>query len=149
MPTESKAVREPYRRALSEKVKVLYGYADGHAKLEVQAPVGIQVPVKLTIPEIEKIKGAFEEAYLWASKPDEARKAGKGDQERVLDPRGKVTFGYPDAHVMISVRVVPKISPWISLEISKAELLEGKLTMDEVYQWSKLPPEVREAQGVS
>jgi len=146
---DAKTTKEPYRRALSAKVSVLYGYSDGHAKLEVQAPIGIQVPVKLSILEIEKIKGAFDEAHNWASKPDEARKAGKGDQQRVLDPRGKVTFGFPDAHVVISVRVVAKISPWIPLEITKDELLEGKRTMDEVFQWSKLPAEVREAQGVS
>ena|SRR5260221_10130085 len=146
---DTKNTKDPYRRALSDRVRVLYGYVDGHARLEVKAPIGIEVPVNLSVSEISKIKGAFDEAFNWAMKPEGDRKAGKGDQERVLDPRGKVTFGFTDGHVVISVRVVPKVPPWIPLDITRAELLEGKKTMDEVYQWTLLPQEVREAQGVS
>lgn len=140
--------KEPYTKTVSPKVRVLYGYRDGHARLEVVAPIGILVPVKLTVDEIKKIKGAFDEAYLWAMKPEGERKLGNGDQERVLDPRGKVTFGFPNAHAVISVRVVAKITPWIGLDISREEIIEGKKIMDEVYQWTLLPEEVREAQGV-
>lgn len=140
--------KEPYCRALSDRVKVLYGYADAHARLVVQAPIGIEVPVNLSVEEILKIKKTFDEAYQWAMKPESDRKGGKGDQERILDPRGKVSFGFPDAHVVISVRVVPKVPPWIPLDITRNELLEGKKTMDEVYQWSLLPKDIREMQGV-
>lgn len=145
---DTKKTKDPYKRALSDRVRVLYGYADGHAKLEVMAPIGIEVPVNLSVAEIGKIKGAFDEAFNWAMKPEDERKLGKGDQERVLDPRGKVTFGFSDAHVVISVRVLPKIPPWIPLDITRAELLEGKKTMDEVYQWTLLPSDIREMQGV-
>lgn len=140
-------ITEPWVRSLSDRVKALYGYRDGHAKLEVQAPIGITVPVTLTALEIEKIKKAFDLAYAWAMKPADERKAGKGDQEQVLDPRGKVGFGFPDGHVVISVRVVAKVSPWIPLEITREELLQGKKIMDEVYQWSQLPKDVRDLQS--
>jgi hypothetical protein len=139
-------ITEPWVRDLSDKVKVLFGYRDGHAKLEVQAPAGITVPVTLTAVEIEKIKKAFDQAHAWAMKSGDDRKTGKGDQEQILDPRGKVTFGFPDGHVVIAVRVV-KMSPWIPLEISRDELLQGKKVMDEVSQWANLPQEVRQMQS--
>jgi hypothetical protein len=141
-------LKEPYVRAISIKVRMLFGYRDARARLEVQAPIGIEIPVTFTKEEVLKIKGAFDEAYAWAMKPEEERKQGKGDQIRVLDPRGKVTFGFPDGHAVISVRVVAKITPWIGLDLSRDEIIEGKMPMDEVYQWTLLPLEVREAQGV-
>jgi hypothetical protein len=141
--------KEPYVKIISPRVKVLYGYRDGHAKLEVLAPIGILVPVNLTIEEIKKIKAAFDEAYIWAMLDEIDRKKGKGDQERVLDPRGKVVFGFPDGHAVIAVRVVPKFSPWLPLDITRSEILEGKPSMDEVYTWALLPQEVREMQGVA
>lgn len=140
--------KEPFVRVLSENVDVLYGFSDGHAKLKVRTPLGVVVPVNLSKDEILKIKDSFDRAYLWATRPDEERQAGKGDLGGSLDPRAKISYGHPDGHVTISVRVVPKISPWIPLEISRSELLEGKKAMDEVSQWANLPEDVRKMQGV-
>src|SRR4029450_7562534 len=72
-------ITEPWSRTLSPKVKVLFGYKDGHAKLVVVAPIGITVPVNLTSVEIEKIKRFFDLAYAWAAKSEDERKGGKGD----------------------------------------------------------------------
>jgi hypothetical protein len=138
---------EPWVRKVSPKVKVLFGYRDAHARLEVVAPIGIVVPVRLTAFEIEKIKGAFDRAYTWAMKPEAERKAGKGDQEEILDPRGKVTYGFPDGHAVISVRIVAKISPWIPLDVSRDEVIDGKPIMHEIHQWTLLPQDVRDMQS--
>lgn len=138
---------EPWVRKVSPKVKVLFGYRDAHARLEVQAPIGIVVPVHLTALEIEKIKKAFDRAYAWAMKPADERKVGKGDQEEILDPRGKVTYGFPDGHAVISVRVVAKISPWIPLDVSRDEVMDGKPIMNEIYQWTLLPQDIRDMQS--
>lgn len=139
---------DPWKRVISPKVRVFYGFKDGHARLEVTAPIGIVVPVKLNPAQISKIKETFDEAYRWAQKPEDERRAGKGDQERLLDPRGKVVFGFPDAHVVIAVRIVVGISPWLPLDVHRDELVDGKKVMDEIYQWTLLPEEVREMQGV-
>lgn len=141
-------ITEPWVREISPKVKVLFGYRDGHARLEVLAPIGIVVPVNLSVDEIGKINTAFNEAYTYAMKPESERKGGKGDQERVLDPRGKVTFGFEDAHAVISVRIVATITPWIPLDITREEIVQGKPHMNEVHQWAQLPQEVREMQSV-
>lgn len=138
---------EPWVRKVSPKVRALFGYRDAHARLEVLAPIGIVVPVCLTAVEIEKIKKAFDRAYTWAMKPEDERKGGKGDQEEILDPRGKVTYGFPDGHAVISVRIVAKISPWIPLDVSREEVLGGKPTMNEIYQWTLLPQDIRDMQS--
>lgn len=139
-------ITEPWIRSVSPKVKVLFGYKDGHAKLEVLAPIGIKVPVNLTAVEIEKIKRSFDKAHARAMMT-EAERGKLGIEEEELDPRGKVTFGFPDGHVVISVRVVAKVTPWIPLDVTREELLEGKKIMDEVYQWTLLPQDVRDMQS--
>lgn len=139
--------REPFTKELSEHVKLYFGYKDARAELRVKPPGLPEIPVKITPERAEQIKKAFDEAYIWAMKSEEDRKGGKGDIERVLDDRGKARWGYPDAHIQLSVRPI-KIGPWIPLTIDRDELLKGKPAMDEVYAWSQLPKEIRDMQGV-
>lgn len=136
-------ITEPWIRNVSPKVKVLFGYRDGHAKLEVIAPIGIVVPVRLSIAQIDLIKRSFDRAYAELMKPEAERKI----REDELDPRGKVAYGFPDGHAVISVRIVAKISPWIPLEVSRQEVIDGKPIMTEVHAWSILPQDIREMQS--
>ncbi len=139
--------KEPFAKELSEHVKLLFGYKDARAELRVKPPGMPMIPVKIPIERVEAIKKAFDEAFVWAMKPEEERKAGKGDIERQLDDRGRAKWGFPDGHIQISVRPV-KLAPWIPLEIDRDELLKGKPAMDEVYAWAQLPKDVRDMQGI-
>lgn len=138
---------EPFVRSLSPNVRLLFGYKDARAELKVKTPIGVEVPATIPAEKIEAIKRAFDEAFVWAMKPVEERTTPK-ETERILDDRGKVAFGYPDGSVKIYVRPI-KFSPWIPVGISREELLEGKKTMDEVFQWFGLPSDVRDLQGVA
>lgn len=140
--------REPFERVLSQNVKVLFGFKDAHAELRVRTPIKIVVPVSLTPVHIAGIRKSFSRAYDWAMKPESERAHGKGDIEDIIDPRGKVTYGFPDAHVDISVRVVATISPWLTAGINREELLLGKPVMEEVDLWAQLPEDVRMLQGI-
>lgn len=138
--------REPFLRSLSENVRLFYGYKDGRAELKVKTPVGVEVPATISPEKVVLVKKAFDEAYTWAMKPEDDRKDPK-EVERILDDRGKVSFGYPDGSVKIYVRPI-KMSPWIPIRISRQELLQGKAVMDEVFLWKELPEELRSLQGV-
>lgn len=138
---------EPFLRSLSPNVRLFFGYKDARAELKVKTPIGVEVPATIPPGKIEAIKKAFDEAFTWAMKPAEDRSVQK-EVERVLDDRGKVTFGYPDGSIKIYVRPI-KFSPWIPVGISREELLEGKKTMDEVFQWLGLPDDIRNLQGVA
>lgn len=138
--------REPFERILSPKVKVLYGYKDGHAKIAVDTPV-LEVPVPVPPEKIAGIRKLFTRYYDWALKSEEERKDGKGDIEEVLDDRCKARGGYPDAHVDMSVRPI-KLSPWFPVALSREEIIRGKPAMDEVWGWLQLPEEIRMLQGV-
>ncbi len=142
------SAKEPYERALSPKVKLFFGFKDGRAELKVMTPIGIVVPATIPPEAIPTIKKVFDEAYEWNTKPEAERKGGKGDKERLIEVRAKVTFGYADGHVMISVRPM-KLAPWLSVDITREELLEGKKTMDEVNLWYSMPSDVREMQGAA
>jgi hypothetical protein len=150
MAEDPKAVakpREPFSKELSEHVKLLFGYKDARAELRVKPPGLPTIPVKVSPERAEAIKKAFDEAFVWAMKPEEERKAGKGDIERQLDDRAKAKWGFPDGHIDLYVRPM-KLAPWIPLQIDRDELLKGKPAMDEVFAWSQLPKDVREMQGV-
>jgi len=140
--------KEPFERDLSPKVKLFYGYKDGRCELKIMTPIGLSVPVTVPSEAIPTIKKVFDEAYLWDMKAEEERKDGKGDLERVIEVRAKVVYGFPDGHVVISVRPV-KVAPWLSVEITREELIEGKKAMDEVNLWNLMPVEVREMQGAA
>lgn len=144
--SETESKREPFVSILSPKVKVLYGFKDGHAKVCVDTPV-LEVPVPVPPEKIQGIKRLFTRFYDWALKSDEERKDGKGDVEEVLDDRCKARGEYPDGHVDLCVRPI-KLSPWIPIELSKEEVVRGKKTMDEVWGWLQLPEEIRILQGV-
>ncbi len=138
--------KEPFISVLSPKVKVLYGFKDGHAEVLVVTPIkDFHVPVP--VEKIEGVRKLFTRFYGWALKTDEERKDGKGDVEEVLDERCKARGEYPDGHVELCVRPI-SLSPWIPVTLSKEELIHGKKTMDEVYGWLQLPEEVRNFQGV-
>ena len=137
---------EAFERALSPKVKLFFGYKDARCELKVIAPIGITVPATVPAPRIPKIKEIFDEAYQFNSKPEEDRKKAGGPWEREVEVRAKIAFGFPDGHVVISVRPA-KIVPWLSVEITRDEHLQGKKAMDEVFMWYQLPADVREMQG--
>lgn len=141
-------VKEPYERALSPKVKLFFGYKDGRAELKVTTPIGIVIPVSISITQISLIKRVFDRFYGWAKKTDEERLGGLGDAEEVLDDRCKARGEFPDGHVDLSVRPV-KIAPWVSIGLSREEVLTGKPVMDEVNLWASLPEDVREFQGAA
>lgn len=136
---------EAFERALSPKVKLFYGYKDARCELKVLAPIGIVVPATVPAEAIPTIKKVFDEAFEWNSKPEAGRKGGK-EIERVIEVRAKVTFGFSDGHVVISVRPA-KFVPWLSVEITREEHLQGKHIMDEVNLWAQLPEDVRQMQG--
>lgn len=142
------SAKEPYERVLSPKVKLLFGFKDARAELKVMTPIGIMVPATVPPPRIPKIKEIFDEAFAFNSKSEEERKKAGGPWEREVEVRAKITFGFPDGHVVISVRPA-KIVPWLSAEITRAEHLEGKKAMDEVFMWYQLPEDVREMQGAA
>src|SRR4029077_20048105 len=139
---------EPFERALSPKVKLFFGFKDARAELKVIAPIGIVVPATVPPPRIPKIKEVFDEAYDFNSKSEEERRKAGGPWEREIEVRAKITFGFPDGHVVISVRPA-KIVPWLSVEITREEHLQGKKAMDEVFMWYQLPEDVREMQGAA
>jgi hypothetical protein len=140
--------REPYERALSAKVKLFFGFKDGRAELKVMTPIGITVPATIPPVAIPTIKKVFDEAYDFNSKSEEERKRAGGPWEREVEVRAKITFGFPDGHVVISVRPA-KIVPWLSVDITREEHLQGKKAMDEVFMWYQLPSDVREMQGAA
>lgn len=137
---------EAFERALSPKVKLFFGFKDARAELKVIAPIGIVVPATVPSPRIPKIKEVFDEAYDFNSKSEEERKKAAGPWEREIEVRAKISFGFPDGHVVISVRPA-KFVPWLSVEITREEQLQGKKTMDEVFMWYQLPEDVRQMQG--
>lgn len=141
-------MEKAFEKALSPKVKLFFGFKDARAELKVIAPIGITVPATVPPDRIPKIKEVFTEAYDFNSKPEEERKKAGGPWEREIEVRAKITFGFPDGHVVISVRPA-KFVPWLSVEITREELLEGKKVMDEVYLWYLLPVDVREMQGAA
>lgn len=151
--SESGIKKEPFVSILSPKVKVLYGYKDGRAYVCVT--YGVELPHQEVPPaKIPDVRKLFSRFYGWALKSEEERKGGKGDVEEVLDDRCKVRGEYPDGHVDLCVRVakyVPLVKievPWIPIELSKEEVIQGKKTMDEVWGWLQLPEDVRNLQGV-
>lgn len=129
--------REPFERAFSSKVKIFYGYKDGRAELKAIAPIGITVPVTFTIDRILKFKEAFDEAYDYDGP----------EIEREFDPRAKVKYGFSDRRIDIYVRPVP-FGPWFSVTVTREEIEEGRPIIKEVYDWTQLPEEVREMQGI-
>jgi hypothetical protein len=139
---------KPFEEDISPKVKLFYGFKDARAELRVIAPIGIVVPATIPPATIPKVKGYFDEAYEFGMKPEEERKKVKEPWDREVEVRAKVTFGFPDGHVLLSVRPV-KISPWLSTVITWEELREGKKVMDKVYLWHQLPDFVREMQGAA
>ena len=142
----STAVREPFLRVMSPKVRVFFGYKDGRAELKVLAPLGVEIPATVPPAKIGAIKSAFDAAHVVAVKTD-AERVGVREEERLIDDRAKVTFGYPDGSGKIYVRPI-KLSPWIPIGITREELLEAKKTVDEIVQWYELPKEVRDLQGI-
>lgn len=141
-------MEKAFEKDLSPKVKLFYGFKDARAELRVIAPIGIVVPATVPATAIPRVKAVFDEAYEWNSKPEGEREKAKGPWDREIEVRAKVTFGFPDGHVVIAVRPI-KLSPWLPVEITREELLNGKRIMDDVYLWHQLPADVREMQGAA
>jgi hypothetical protein len=137
---------EPFCTILSDSTKVLYGFKD--ARVEIKVKVGAEITVPISAEKVELIKKAFDAAYLWALKPEDERKAGTGEFKQELDSRGRAKWGFPDGRVELQVRPL-KFGPWLPpFSITQAELKTGKPVIDQAYEWSKLPEEVRGLQGV-
>jgi len=143
-----KGMDKPFEENISPKVKLFYGFKDARAELRVIAPIGIVVPATVPPAAIPKVKGFFDEAYEFGMKTEEERKNTKEPWDREVEVRAKVTMGFPDGHVVLSVRPI-KLSPWLSAEITWQELREGKKVMEKVKLWYDLPEHVREMQGVA
>lgn len=139
------AVREPFIRVMSPKVRVFFGYKDARAELKVMTPLKVEVPATIPAEKVGAIKAAFDAAYKVAMLPDADRVKIK-EEERVIDDRAKVAFGFPDGSGKICIRPI-RLSPWIPITITRDELLEAKKTVDEIFQWFELPEEVRSLQG--
>lgn len=140
------AVREPFLRVMSPKVRVFFGFKDARAELRVMTPLKVEIPATIPPDKVGAVKAAFDAAYVVAMMPEAERTRVK-EEERAIDDRAKVAFGYPDGSGKICIRPI-KLSPWIPITISREELLEAKKTVDEIFQWFGLPEEVRNLQGV-
>lgn len=141
------ATREPFLRVMSPKVRIFFGFKDGRAELRVMTPLKVEIPATVPPGKVGAIKAAFDAAYMVAMMPEEGRAKVK-EEERVIDDRAKVAFGYPDGSGKICIRPI-KLSPWIPISISREELLEAKKTVDEIVQWFEMPEEIRNLQGVA
>jgi hypothetical protein len=139
-------VREPFLRVMSPKVRVFFGFKDARAELKVMTPLKVEVPATIPAEKVAAVKKAFDAAYGVAMLPESDRAKVK-EEERVIDDRAKVVFGYPDGGGKICVRPI-RLSPWIPIGISREELLDAKKTVDEIFQWLELPEEIRNLQGV-
>jgi hypothetical protein len=138
---------QPFEKVLSDSTRVLFGWKDAHAEIKVKPPVGPEVTVPVSPDQVERVKKLFDEAYLWAMKPEEERKAGVGAREVELEARARGRWEFPDGHIELRIRPI-RLSPWIPIKIDQVELVAGKPVMDEVYAWKCLPEEVRTLQGV-
>ena len=65
---------EPWTIALSEKVRVRYGFADAHAELEVLLPFKKEYRHSFDEAEIRLAQGAFQKAASWADLPEAERR---------------------------------------------------------------------------
>ncbi len=140
--------REPFVKKLSAEVRVLYGYADAHVRVEVLAPGGITVPKQLKNDQVVMLYAAFRKAHTIATMSEEERKKAARFEE-VLDPQAKYQIGFPDGHMTLFLRAIPKLPPWIPVEITRQEILEGAPALKEIVAWGELPEDVRKLQGIS
>ena len=71
---ERDAPPEPWMIALSEKVRVRYGFKDAHAELEVLLPFKKEYRHSFDETEIRQAQDAFRKAAAWADLPEAERR---------------------------------------------------------------------------
>jgi hypothetical protein len=139
--------REPFQKALSENVEVLYGWKDAHAVIRVRLPIPLRpwYPVQMPADTILGLKDPFDKAFAYGMLPAAERNWEKPVEFQARkDCRGR--YGYADAHVELEVWYLIK---WVKLEFPFEEFKLAKAAMDEAYLWAQLPAEVRDLQGVA
>lgn len=135
---------EPFVKDLSQNVRILFGYKDGHAVVRVRLPIPLRpwYPVDIQAKDIIRFKEPFDRAHEFGCRPESARIISAPIEFQAReDCRGR--YGYPDAHVVLEVKRIA----WIAFEFPFEEFKLAKAAMDDAYAWALLPEHTRELQG--